>query len=204
MTRQCQTYGPATSLVRVRGDFVTTPATHLHDAVLWLQTLLLSHLLASITTSATTNEGSDGRARSEVGQLQRFLVDVEGDAGIVRLDVAGNADGTLRTLVARRLKEDLGTASVELRVRRVGNRRVQGKDLRPGEVVAALEAGREVDRELVVVDAVGILSTKLLVAPEVLLLVVALVPNLEPTVANAYGVSVRCSDAVGRYPYQCR
>lgn len=204
MRRLCQTYGPATSLVRVRGDFVATPATHLHDAVLWLQTLLLSHLLASITTSATTNEGSDSRAGSEVGQLQGFLVDVEGDAGIVRLDVAGDADGTLRTLVARRLKEDLGAASVELRVRRVGNRRVQSKDLGPGEIVAALEAGREVDRQLVVVDAIGILSTKLLVAPEVLLLVVALVPNLEPTVANACGVSVRCSGAVGGHPYQCR
>ena len=81
---------------------------------------------------------------------------------------------------------------------------MQGKDLGPGEVVAALEAGREVDRELVVVDAVGILSTKLLVAPEVLLLVIALVPNLEPTVANACGVSVRCSDAAGGNPYQCR
>lgn len=186
---------PAALLVRVRGDFVSTPATHLHDAVLGLQAFLLGHLLADITTGAAAHEGSDGWTRGKVGQIQRLLVDVESDAGVVRLDVARNADSARGTLVTRRLEEDLSAARVELRVSRGGKCGVQSKKLRPGEVVAALEAGRKVDRELVVVDAVGIGSAKLLVAPEVLLLVIALVPDLEPAVTGACGMSVKCPQA---------
>ncbi|KAI1055084.1 hypothetical protein LB506_006531 [Fusarium annulatum] len=80
---------------------------------------------------------------------------------------------TLRTV----LDEDLGAAVVELRVTRGSI--VKGKDLGTDEVVASRETSREVNRKKTTVGSESVCT------PLVLLDVVAILPDLEPTVTSS-------------------
>ena len=102
------------------------------------------------------------------------------DGGLARGYVFGawDCDGGFGDEVAGGLDEDLAAAGVKLGGADGGV--VQGDDLRAGEVVAALKAGRKLDGQTAVR-----FGDEPLRAPLVLGLVVSLIPDLEPAIADS-------------------
>ena len=91
--------------------------------------------------------------------------------------MSGNGDRLGRNLGAARLDEELSTADVKLWV--AIRRGVKGEELRTSEVVAALKARGELDRQA------AVLLDESLCAPFAGALIIALVPDFEPSVSGS-------------------
>jgi hypothetical protein len=159
-------------LARVLGHGLGAPVAILDEAVTRDDTVLLGLLGASLLRGGNPDIGAGDGVLAE-----RLLVDVEGEAGGVLVDVTRDANFVLLRDLKRNagavLNEDLGTALVELGI--TSGSIVQGEDLGADQVVARGQAGRQVNRKQTVVgsEAVG--------TPGALLDVVAVLPDLEPS-----------------------
>ena len=126
---------PAALLGGIVGDFGAAPVGILSEAASGLLALSLSGLARGGGLSGLGGELCKLRARHLVGGGV-LVVDVEAGAGLAVVDVSGNRDSGLGDKVTVAFEEDLGAASVKLRL--VGVCGVQGKKLGASEVVAAL------------------------------------------------------------------
>lgn len=180
-------YRVAAVHVAVSGNLVGAPASHLQDSARGNLTFRLLESVLGDGGASVGDQVSDSRAGGVVWKGKRTGIDVEIDRRVAPVDVTWNADGAIRLLVAIRAEEDLRASSIELRVRRGV---VKSQDLRTGKVVATLKTGWKADGDLAVIDARDSVATQLLVAPLASALVVAFIPDLEPTVANSCSLSV--------------
>ena len=168
-----KTYSPAASLISIRRDLIATPIGILQDAASGFDTFILCFLRSS---GASLEFGNSG-PRNRIRLIVRVVVDVKADTLLACLDISWNRYRALGRQVSRRLEEDLGTADVELRVAFDGI--MESEKLRTYEVVATLEVGGEDNGHAAVVfdHAVS--------APFIISCIIAVVPELEPAIADA-------------------
>jgi hypothetical protein len=139
----CGTGVPAASLVAVLVELNTIPVAIGDDTVAGSKTFslfLLSSLQLLIANVGGRRRNVDSGSRHRVGQRHGLVPDVEGCGRLVIFDIAGNRDGLLRQLGTSRVKPDLSTASVELRITLVGI--VESKKLGADQVVTTQKAVR--------------------------------------------------------------
>jgi hypothetical protein len=166
---------PTAILIRVFSKGLAAPVGVLGQAALGNKTVLLGLLGTSLLGSGIPDIGSVNRV------FAMLIVDIEGYGGVFLGDIARDTGfvlfGNLKRTFRAVLDEDLSTALVELRVA-VGST-VQGENLRADQVVSRRKAGRKVDRQKSVV------FDETVDAPLVLLDVVAIFKNLEPSVSSS-------------------